>query len=115
MISFVILQNVLHRDYRIKEAWQNGELFRQRTQLDLILEDSALEEDDETNGMMEDHEKSRDRIGSEQQKYRLIATKLRYVSFAIEGIVAFSVIALVTMNTLIRMSIDNEIYGSLSN
>ena len=54
-------------------------------------------------------------VGTEQQKYRLIATKLRYVSFAVEGIVAASVIALVTMNTIIRMLFENEIFGSNTN
>lgn len=115
-IAFVVLQQVLHRNYRVKEAWQPPATFRQRTQLDLILELSDEDNaEDETDGMVNSvsSEKMRNEfVGSEQQKYRLIATRLRYVSFAVEALVSASVIALVTMNTIIRMTIENEIYGS---
>ena len=167
-VVFVVLQIILTKNYRIKDAWQPGEIFRQRTQLDFELseienefadqdENEVTDDDkarlkgsdagdkggekqkiqnlsqiDESNEFIHENDKNvsydffssqgteykiyKDTapVGSEQQKYRLIATKLRYVSFAVEGIVAASVIALVTMNTIIRMLFENEIFGSQS-
>eukprot|EP01084_Bolivina_argentea_P238148 400103_1 len=131
-IVFVVLQIILSKNYRIKEAFQTGQNWRQSTQLDLELskldDDNAILKENKQHTYKQldttaedehydvftsqeteyDVYKDKDEIGTEQQRYRLIATKLRYFSFAVEGIVAASVIALCSLNTILRMVVDGE-------
>ena len=134
-IAFVVLQIILTKNYRVKEAFQPPKLFRQRTQLDLdeMINDDENDDEEEddvavqlaksnksengnvrnitdseqhSNNYFDEYEVYREdakNVGSKQQKYRLIATKLRYVSFAVEGIVAASVILNATFSTIIRI------------
>ena len=136
---FVAVKLVLKRDYRIKEAWSPGIIFRQRTNLDLELSQFAseslisrkridemiaitpierrnLDVIDEKMGSADSFSISggggqdpvEDLIGTQQMKYRYVATKLRYFSFVLEGLIGSSAIMLVTMNTIIRMYVDDH-------
>ena len=118
-LVFVALQAVLGRNYRVKEAWQTGQMFRQLTQLDLELSDvdvlKSLSDAGQGNLQKENSPTPTgnvfELIGEQQTKYRLVATRLRYLSFVVEGVTAASVIVLATMNTMIRLWFDSHDYG----
>ena len=135
-IIFVVIKVILGRSYRIKEAWEPGIVFRQKTHLDLELSrfDTeshllSMKQIDEMNeespspkmftpaltqrdGLSSVSELevigAEDRIGAQQMKYRYLATKLRYCSFILEGLIGISTITLVAMNAIIRMWVDEH-------
>ena len=129
-LVFVIIQLILGRYYLVKEAFEPPEIFRSLTDVrdgsnsrnsrEIVVPNkykqySSVDDlDDNDDNDIEQETKNltgleemdtinhEEEVGAEQQKYRHIATRLRYFSFALEGIVAGSVILMVTFSTLVR-------------
>eukprot|EP01084_Bolivina_argentea_P292675 503221_1 len=136
-ILFAVLQLILDHNYKIKVAFQTSKIFTSVVVLDnnsdsesehvkLKSKNTKKEEtmdndlnefrrcntdiahdiamDDNISNFKEDI----NTIGAEQQKYRLIATKLRYVSFVVEGLTGISVILFCTFSTIMRIVFDHS-------
>eukprot|EP01084_Bolivina_argentea_P206305 352269_1 len=111
---FVIFQIILTKYYLVKDAFESPRVFRSVTNLDVYEDYLNSDERDEftenNNENKIDYHEYDDQelqielsvVGREQQMYRLIATRLRYFSFAVEGIVSASVLLMVTFSTLLR-------------
>ena len=112
-ICFILVQIILAKHYRIRKAYDrihtqdvdddDGDIVGNNDETEK-MELQTIKDEDENEEMKDakvERQLTEEEI-TEQNKYILIATKLRYASFAMEGTWAASVIAITTLMSLVR-------------